>query len=67
MRFKVKHNYKIRPKSTNCVITVVRVRTLGSVGSQTQVCHVMCNYVLKNNYISWVAVCLIINYLYVLV
>ena len=43
---------KLRIYSRNCVIPVVRVRTLGSVGSQTQL-SLRCNfsdYVLGNNY-----------------
>ena len=40
--------------SRNCVIPVVCVfvRTLRSVGSQTQL-SLRCNYVLKNNYMFW--------------
>jgi len=41
--------------SRNCVIPVVCVRTLGSVGSRTQL-SLRCNfsdYVLRNNYMFW--------------
>ena len=50
--YEVLHDVLCVVRSRNCVIPVVRVRTLGSVGSRTQLL-LRCNfsdYVLRNNY-----------------